>query len=88
MAWLERGRVQGGAIVFPQPLSLPEGTEVEVRIEPVTAGADSAAPPTEDDDFANLDAFGIWADRPEMADSAEWVRGERSKWQARASRRD
>ena len=31
MAWVERGRIQAGAIVFPQPLSLPEGTEVEVR---------------------------------------------------------
>ena len=86
MAWVERGRVDGGGIVFPQPLSLPEGTEVDVRIEPVTATPQPAVA-EEPDDFAPLNAFGILADRPEMADSAEWVRNERAKWQQRISRR-
>jgi hypothetical protein len=61
--------------------------EVEVRIEPVAGAAESAAAPVQDDDFENLDAFGIWADRSEMADSAGWVRKERAKWQQRVSRR-
>lgn len=87
MAWVERGQVQGGAIVFAQPLSLAEGTEVEVRIELLISADEPAAEAAQDEDFVDLDAFGMWADRPEMADGAEWVRNERSKWRQRAFRR-
>jgi hypothetical protein len=87
MAWIERGRVQGGAIDFPQPLALPEGTEVEVRIEPMISAAAPATTSAADEDFEKLDAFGVWADRSETADGAEWVRNERAKWQQRVTRR-
>ena len=44
MVLLERGKVKSGAIVFSEPLMLPEGTEVLVQIEPVEAGAQSVVP--------------------------------------------
>jgi hypothetical protein len=86
LAWIKRGRVRGGAIVFPQPIALPEGTDVEFRIQTETGGCEPAATPAEDESFERLAVFGIWADRPEMADGAEWVRNERVKWRQRVSR--
>lgn len=77
MPW-ERGKVKDGGIVFSEPLTLPEGTEVVVRIEPVEAGPQSAGPSSAD--FATMPFFGMWADRQEMSDSAAWVRGEREQW--------
>ena len=35
MIMTAQGKVQHGGIVFQQPLALPEGTEVVVRIEPL-----------------------------------------------------
>ena len=35
MIMTEHGKVQGGGIVFEKPLTLPAGTEVVVRIEPL-----------------------------------------------------
>ena len=32
------------------------------------------------------EAFGIWADRDDMADSLEWVRKQRESWKSRLSR--
>ena len=85
MALIERGKVQGGGIVFSEPLALPEGTEVVVRIEPLTQ---PASPGTADEDFATLPFFGMWADREDMEDSAVWVRRERERWQQRTARQD
>ena len=76
----ERGKVQSGGIVFDEPLGLPEGTEVFVRIEPVE---DSTMNATNGDDFENLPFFGMWADRDDMSDSVAWVRREREEWQQR-----
>lgn len=87
MAWRERGKVQGGAIVFSEPLALPEGTEVVVYIEPLSAGRQAAAP-AGGEDFATFPFFGMWADREEMRESAAWVRREREKWHQRAVRQD
>jgi hypothetical protein len=42
MTLTERGRIEGGAIVFENPLRLPEGTEVVVRIETVEGTAPRA----------------------------------------------
>ncbi len=76
----ERGKIHGGGIVFDEPIDLPEGTEVFVRIEPV---ADKSRSATNGDDFENLPFFGMWAGRDDMVDSVAWVRREREKWQER-----
>jgi hypothetical protein len=86
MTWLEHGRIQGGAIVLPRPLPLPEGTPVTVRIE--TAGASEAAVGPTGGDFLSLPFFGMWADREDMNPSAAWVRQEREQWQQRTRRQD
>lgn len=76
----ERGKIQSGGIVFDEPIDLPEGTEVVVRIEPVE---DKSLVATNGDDFENLPFFGMWADRDDMGDGVAWVRREREKWQQR-----
>jgi hypothetical protein len=84
MAFVERGTVRGRSIEFSRPLSLPEGTEVEVRIEPLDEDA-----PTNDtldpERLVDFPFFGMWADRAEMQDSATWVEQEREKWQRRTT---
>ena len=84
---IERGKVQSGGIVFDAPLALPEGTEVMVQIEPLAAGAETAAP-LSDEEFLSLPFFGMWAEREDMHDSAAWVRRERERWHQRVSRQD
>lgn len=86
MTMIERGKVQGGAIVFSTPLPLPEGAEVVVRIESVEARP-SAGPQTPEG-FVALPFFGMWADRTDIGDSTAYVRGEREQWQHRARRQD
>lgn len=86
MTWLEHGRIQGGAIVLPRALPLPEGMEVTVRIEAVDRSAAPAA--NASNDFASLPFFGMWADRADMSNSAAWVLREREQWQQRTSRQD
>ena len=85
MALTQRGKVHHGGIVFTEPLTLPEGTEVLVSIEPVVPGQ-QAAPRGGNEDFASLPLFGMWADRQDMTDGADWVRQQRKQWQQRASR--
>ena len=87
MALIERGKVQGGGIVFSKPLVLPEGTEVVVHIEPLVASRQAAAPDV-GEDFAALPFFRMWAEREDMSDSAAWVRREREQWQQRVVRQD
>ncbi len=84
----ERGKVKDGGIVFAEPLSFPEGTEVLVRIVPVGAADEQAQESVQDEGFASLPFFGMWADREEMSDSVAWVREERENWRRRAERRD
>jgi hypothetical protein len=87
MAWIGRGKVRGGGIVFPTPLPLPEGTEVVVRIEPAAREGQQATP-GEKQGFASLPFFGMYAGRQDMQDSAAWVREERERWHQRAARPD
>jgi len=83
----QRGKVQNGTLVLAEPLTLPEGAEVVVRIE--TLDADDATTVLPDSgDLAGLPFIGMWADRDDMNDSAAWVRRERDEWQQRASRQD
>lgn len=87
---LERGKVKDGAIVLDRPLKLEDGTDVEVRIQPL--GPQPSGEHEEDagpaEDFASLPFFGMWADREDMADSVEWVNKERAKWHSRSHPRD
>ncbi len=81
---IEEGKVSNGHIVLSKPLSLPEGTEVRVRIEPVDPvpvdGDDSQNTDSdESEDFANQPFFGMWADREDMRDSVAWVQKQRKK---------
>ena len=85
---VEEGKISNGHIVLSKPLSLPEGTEVRVQIEPVdpaiVSDDDSQDKDSdESEDFANLPCFGMWADREDMRDSVEWVRRQREKWKER-----
>lgn len=83
MPLVERGIVHGDHIVFERPLSLPEGTNVVVHIEPIVHQEGRELP---GEDFAA--AFGMWADRTDMADGADWERKERKKWCQRLSHRE
>ena len=81
---IEEGKISNGHIVLSKPLSLPEGTEVRVQIEPVdpviVSNNDSQDKDSnESEDFANLPCFGMWADREDMRDSVAWVRKQRGK---------
>ena len=85
------GKISNGHIVLSKPLSLPEGTEVRIQIEPVGAAAVSDDENQDEDsneseDFANLPCFGMWADREDMRDSVARLRKEREKWQQRFAR--
>jgi len=80
-----RGQVQEGRIVLANAVTLPDGTEVEVRIEPIKAPSTNAAS-QEVEDFMALPVFGMWQDRGDMKDSAAWVRQEREKWYQRVLR--
>jgi hypothetical protein len=89
MSIIEHGTVSNGAIALDRPLSLPEGSKARVQVE--VESPTSANPPTPEltaDAFASLQFFGRWADRQDMADSAEYVRKEREKWQQRPYRKD
>lgn len=74
--------VRAGQIVLAKPLDLPEGTRVIIHIEPVAQGSAK----TGEDRFSSLPFFGMWADREDLADSAEWVHKEREQWQQPATR--
>ena len=86
MAIIEHGTISNGGIALDNPLPLPEGSKVIVRIEeapmePSPGGADRA--------FQDAFPFiGQWADRTDIPDSAEYVRQERAKWQQRPYRPD
>ena len=88
---IEEGKVINGRVVLSKPLSLPEGTEVRVRIEPVDPvpvhkDDSQSTNSDESEDFANLPCFGMWADREDMRDSVAWLRKEREKWKERFTR--
>ena len=82
MALIERGTVQGGSILLAKPLALSEGTEVVMHIEPINS-ARQRPKGDEDENFADLPFFGMWAEREDMPDSTLWVRKERQTWHRR-----
>lgn len=82
MAIQERGTVKDGAIELERPLALPDGTTVEVRVQPEAASEPGyrleAEPLVED--ISTLPAFGMWRDRDDMTDSVDWVNQQRDGW--------
>jgi hypothetical protein len=80
------GKVRNGTLVLDEPVTLPDGTEVRVRIEPV--GQQPASGALTPEELTRLPFFGMWADREEMADSVAWVRRMRDQWQQRGARQD
>jgi predicted DNA-binding antitoxin AbrB/MazE fold protein len=80
---VEQGKVNNGGIVLSKPLSLPEGTEVRIQIEPIASNDGTRTDTSESNEFANLPCFGMWAEREEMRDSVAWVKKEREKWKQR-----
>lgn len=84
---IEQGEINNGGIVLSKPLSLPEGTKVRIQIEPIDTDDDNQSTTSDDqEDFANLPFFGMWADREDMRDSVAWVRKQREKWLERITR--
>jgi hypothetical protein len=80
------GKVRNGTLELDEPLTLPDGTEVRVRIEPIEQQPTSITLSPEE--LLRLPFFGMWADREEMADSVAWVRRMRDQWEQRVTRQD
>jgi len=92
MALVEHGKIQGGSIVFLEPLALPEGSEVIVSVEIIDKAklavlTASKITNAESEEFAALDCFGMWRDREEMASGEDWVRSQRELWSHRLATR-
>lgn len=86
MPLVHRGKIRDGAIVLSEPITLPDETEVVVSIEPLESN--EQADISSADTSAQLPFVGIWADREDMSDSADWVRKERESWHQRLARQD
>ena len=83
---IAEGKISNGHIALSKPLSLPEGTEVRIQIEPIETDNTQSTTTKENEDFANQPFFGMWADREDMRDSVAWVRKQREKWKERLTR--
>ncbi len=73
-----RGIVQGGHVIIPDPIDLPDGAEVVVLI--ASPPSPRSPTPEEIEQFDNLPARGMWADREDMGDTDEWLRKMRERW--------
>ena len=83
---IEEGKVNNGHIILSKPLSLPEGTEVRVQIEPIKPDDTQSTAAEAREEFASLPCFGMWADREDMQDSVAWVQKQREEWIERGTR--
>ena len=89
MIVIQDGTISNGGILLSAPVPIPEGSQVRVSIETIEPAAlPPAASPADAPDLAGLHIFGMWADRTDMEDSADYVRREREKWQTRILPRD
>ena len=89
MTIVEHGTISNGGIALDKPLPLPDGSKVVVQVEIETPAVENQTiPENGSEEFASLPFFGQWADREDMADSAEYVRKERAKWRQRPYRQD
>jgi hypothetical protein len=82
-----RGKISKGSIILPEPLPLPDGSDVIIHIEPVS-GEGQAVPLAPPADLKSLPFFGMWSDREDMSDGRDWVKSEREAWRQRLVRRD
>lgn len=69
MVIIGHGIVQGSNIILSESLSLPEGTEVVMQIEPIISNQAESRDTL--DDFMKQPCFGIWKNREDMADSTD-----------------
>jgi|GEM_PF-476716 len=87
MSVIIRAHFDGKTIVPDSALDLPADQALEVEVRLISPTKEQAvAPRTPSDgkpDITALPFFGMWADREDMADSGQWVRKEREKWNSR-----
>jgi hypothetical protein len=82
MTWRGRGHIQNGAIVLAQAAPLPNGTEVDVRIE----STDAPRVYDSNSSFTSLPFFGMWSDRQDLEEADQWLRNQREQWHQRGKR--
>lgn len=88
MTIIQHGTITKGGIAFDKPLPLPEGSKVIVHVETIDIEASSATQDETNDLAAAFPFFGLWADRTDIPDSAEYVRQKRATWRERPYRQD
>lgn len=86
MPIVAHGTVNGTTIELRKSPRLRAGSRVRVVIEPVEDNVRKKSRKVKD--LSSLAFFGMWRDRDDLGDSADWVRKEREKWNRRASRRE
>ena len=74
--------------IEPLPPGQKPGTRAACHSRSETEARAGEAVPEEPRSLADLECFGMWADREEMEDSAAWVRRQREQWHLRAAPRD
>ena len=92
MSMIIRAHFDGKTIVPDSALDLPADQAMEVEVRLIPPAKEAAVTPTAPNDgkpdITALPFFGMWADREDMADSSQWVRKEREKWNSRLSGTD
>ena len=92
MSVIIKAHFDGKTIVPDASINLPadQALEVELRLLPNSDKHASEAEPEQSGklDITSLPFFGMWADRKDITDSAEWVHKEREKWSSRLSGTD
>jgi len=86
MPIVAHGTIHGATIELRGSPRLRAGSKVRMLIEPVEGNRRKASRKVKD--IRSLAFFGMWRDRDDLGDSADWVRKERERWHQRASRRD
>jgi hypothetical protein len=81
----ERVQAEAAAVLNAQGLSISDVVQMTLKriaaekrlpaelAAPLGHGAESAGPTPPGDDLTGLPAFGLWADREDMENPAEWV---------------
>ena len=92
MSMIIKAHFNHGVIVPDTELDLPadQQLEIEVRMILPAEKVSQVSEATVDMkyDITSLPFFGMWADRDDMANSADWVHKEREKWSSRLSGTD
>lgn len=90
MSVIIRAHFDGKTIVPDSALDLPADQALEVEVHLISPNAKATVAPVADGmpDITAMPFFGMWADREDMADSSQWVREEREKWNNRLTGTD